>query len=114
MLPIRCSIRGCVMSEVTSPVIEQGLLVAEHLSPNQRAWRRFKRNRPALVALVFTVGLVLLVLLWPLWQTHVIATHLPAALNALAFNSDQISDAQFELPSAQHWFGTDVHGRDLL
>ena len=27
---------------------------------------------------------------------------------------DQISDSQFHAPSPEHWFGTDVHGRDLL
>src|SRR5436309_3044212 len=34
----------------------------EHLSPNQRAWRRFKRNRPAVASLVFR-GVVLIALL---------------------------------------------------
>jgi ABC-type dipeptide/oligopeptide/nickel transport system permease subunit len=27
---------------------------------------------------------------------------------------NDVSDAQFQKPGAQHWFGTDVHGRDLL
>jgi len=30
------------------------------------------------------------------------------------FDPDAVSDAQFQAPSAQHWCGTDVHGRDLL
>jgi len=29
-------------------------------------------------------------------------------------NPDQLSDAQFASPGAQHWFGTDVHGRDVF
>jgi oligopeptide transport system permease protein len=27
---------------------------------------------------------------------------------------DQLSDAQFSPPTVQHWFGTDVHGRDVF
>ena len=29
-------------------------------------------------------------------------------------NPNQLSDAQFSPPDAQHWFGTDVHGRDIF
>ena len=29
-------------------------------------------------------------------------------------NPDQLSDTQFSPPDAQHWFGTDLHGRDLF
>lgn len=73
--------------------------MVEHLSPNQRAWRRFRRNKPAVISGVFVFLLVSLVVLWP-----VISTSEP----------DATSDAQFQPPSLKHWFGTDVHGRDLL
>jgi peptide/nickel transport system permease protein/oligopeptide transport system permease protein len=42
---------------------------------------------------------VVLVLVWP-WLT--------------SYSWNAISDAQFQPPSSRHWFGTDVHGRDLL
>jgi len=83
----------------------------EHLSPNQKAWRRFRRNRPASVASVLLIVLVLAVLFWPLFSQPALAPHLPAALT---HPPDAISDAQFEPPGSGHWFGTDVHGRDLL
>jgi peptide/nickel transport system permease protein/oligopeptide transport system permease protein len=71
----------------------------EQLTPNQRAWRRFKQNRAAVAGAWFLLGLAALAVLWPwLW---------PQDPNA-------ISDAQFAAPNPQHWFGTDVHGRDLL
>ena len=74
----------------------------DHLSPNQRAWRRFTRNRPAVISLVFVSVLALLALLvlLSLWITP--------------YKPDAVSDTQFQPPGAQHWFGTDVHGRDLL
>lgn len=72
---------------------------ATSLSPNQRAWRRFHRNRLARFSAWFLAAIVLLVLLWPLVSPH---------------NPDALSDAQFAAPSAKHWFGTDVHGRDVF
>lgn len=74
-------------------------MTAEHLSPNQRAWRRFKRNSPAVVSSCFLILVILVVLLWPLFTPY---------------SPTQLSDAHSEPPSAAHWFGTDVHGRDLL
>ena len=68
-------------------------------SPRARAWRRFRRHTPAVLSLAFLAGLALLVLAWPL-----VAPYQP----------DVTTDAQFLPPSARHWFGTDVHGRDLL
>jgi peptide/nickel transport system permease protein/oligopeptide transport system permease protein len=72
---------------------------SHHLTPNQRAWRRFRRNKPAVLCL-FLVGLfALLVAVWPL---------------VTPYSANAITDDQFRPPSAKHWFGTDVHGRDLL
>ena len=71
----------------------------EHLSPNQKAIRRFLRNRPAVISMVVLVFLAAVVLLWPF-----VASHSPTAL----------SDAQSQAPGSGYWFGTDVHGRDLM
>ena len=71
----------------------------EHLSPNQRAWRRFLQNRPALMSAVILAAITLLVLIWP-WISP--------------YSAIALSEAHSEGPSAQHWFGTDVHGRDLM
>lgn len=60
---------------------------------------RFRRNKPAVISLVLLVCLVVVVIVWP-WLA--------------SYSWETISDAQFEPPSANHWFGTDVHGRDLL
>ena len=84
------------MSESSSTT---GLRPLEHLSPNQKAWRRFKANKPAMISLWFLVVVLLGVLLWPL------ISHL---------HPNEVSDAQFHTPEAAHWFGTDVNGRDLL
>ncbi|HKQ37427.1 MAG TPA: ABC transporter permease [Verrucomicrobiae bacterium] len=71
----------------------------EHLSPNQRAWRRFLKNKPAVISLIIFVVLVALVLIWP-WIAP--------------YSWNTTSEAQFTPPSHAHWFGTDVHGRDLF
>lgn len=68
-------------------------------SPRQRAWRRFCRNRPAVFSGVFLLAVILFAVIYPL------VSHYPP---------DQLSDAQFQPPSAQHFLGTDIHGRDLL
>ncbi len=72
---------------------------ASHPSPGRLAWRRFKRNRPAMISLVFVLAAVAFILLVPAFS--------PYSPNA-------ISDAQFQPPGASHWCGTDIHGRDLL
>ncbi|MFT6561967.1 MAG: oligopeptide transport system permease protein, partial [Limisphaerales bacterium] len=68
------------------------------VSPNRRAWLRFRDNRPAMVASVFLLGLLVLALAWPL----------------ISSRGDLHSDAQFAAPNGGSWFGTDVHGRDLF
>ena len=69
------------------------------LSPTQRAWRRFLRNRPAVISGAFLLAVLLIVLVWPALTRH---------------QPDAVSDKQFWRPCADYWFGTDVHGRDLL
>ena len=79
-----------------------------HISPNQQAWRRFTNNRPAVLSAAFLVLLLLAIAGWPL------ALKLSGAAFAQLHNPNELSDAQFMPPGAQHWFGTDVHGRDLF
>ena len=78
------------------------------LSPGQQAWRRFRENRPAVVSSVYLALLTLGILAWPLLLALVGGTfghdHAP----------EQLSDAQFAPPSLHHWFGTDLHGRDVF
>lgn len=68
-------------------------------SPGRLAWRRFTRNRPAVACGLFLLVLVTLLLAWP---------------QVSATDPNALSDAQFQPPAAKHWYGTDVHGRDLL
>jgi peptide/nickel transport system permease protein len=65
------------------------------------SWRRFLRNRLAVVGLVIVVALVLVAIL----------------ANQLAPYSPYIGDLRTTRllpPSAAHWFGTDDQGRDIL
>lgn len=75
---------------------------------SQLAWRRFRANRPAIVSAWFLAILLLVVIAWPVFLK------ISGAPFARLHNPDQLSDAQFSAPSLQHWFGTDLHGRDLL
>jgi oligopeptide transport system permease protein len=79
-----------------------------HLSPGQRAWRRFKKNRAASWSAWYLVILLALIIAWP-WLLKISGGDF-----AKIHNPDQLSDAQFAPPSAHHWFGTDTHGRDLF
>jgi ABC-type dipeptide/oligopeptide/nickel transport system permease subunit len=68
-------------------------------SPAQLAWRRFLRNRAAVLGGILGAIVVMAALIGPRFSPY-------------AF--DQVSDAQFQPPNLAHWFGTDVHGRDLF
>jgi peptide/nickel transport system permease protein len=61
-------------------------------------WRRFRRNRLAMVGLVFLVLLLLAAVFAPLITPYDITER---------------SDSFRQGPSAEHWFGTDAIGRDV-
>ncbi len=77
-------------------------LVAERASRSWRriAWRRFVRNRVAVAAALFLIGMYMVALFAP-----VIAPYDPDAVDILYTNAR---------PSRQHLLGTDESGRDVL
>jgi peptide/nickel transport system permease protein/oligopeptide transport system permease protein len=80
----------------------------QHVSPGQRAWQRFQKNRPAVCAAWFLGLLLVAIVAWP------VILKISGAAFAHLHDPDRLSDAQFVPPGAQHWFGTDLHGRDLF
>jgi peptide/nickel transport system permease protein/oligopeptide transport system permease protein len=58
--------------------------------------------------------LVIVVSIWPILLKGMSAAGSAGTSVAQRFQPDQISDDQFQSPNSRHWFGTDVHGRDLL
>lgn len=82
--------------------------INQHVSPARQAWWRFKRNRAAIVSAWFLIFLIAAVLVWP------VILKISSAHFAQLHNPNNLSDAQFTPPGAQHWFGTDLHGRDLF
>lgn len=93
----------------TEPVLPRG-----ELTPNQRAWKRFKRNRLAVWSLWCVVLLMTCVVLWPISLKLAGSAGPGPAKWSQRLNPEQLSDDQFQKPSGRHWFGTDVHGRDLF
>jgi oligopeptide transport system permease protein len=79
-----------------------------HASPGRRAWLRFKKNRPAVLSGWFLLVLLAAILAWP------VLLKLEGGNFAKMHEPDWVSDSQFAVPGAQHWFGTDVHGRDVF
>jgi peptide/nickel transport system permease protein len=68
--------------------------------PTARALRRFANNGAAIAGLAILIPVIFLVIAYPL-----ILPHKPNDIDLLALNTG---------PSAQHWFGTDGVGRDIL
>lgn len=83
------------MTDVAQP------LVSPRRSAIWFAWRRFFRNRGAVISAI-VLGLIIVVALLAPWLT-------PWDPNAQLFLTDSLA-----FPSAQHWFGIDNIGRDFL
>lgn len=69
------------------------------VSPGRRAWRRLLANRGAVVAGGFLLVVLGLAIAGPWWWR---------------IEGNAGSDLQFAAPGPGHWFGTDIHGRDVL
>ncbi|HSY44168.1 MAG TPA: ABC transporter permease [Candidatus Acidoferrum sp.] len=80
----------------------------EHFSPGRRAWLRFQRNRSAVLGAYYLVLLLVVVVAWPIFLK------ISPSDFAQHHNPNQLSDVQFSPPDAKHWFGTDIHGRDVF
>jgi peptide/nickel transport system permease protein/oligopeptide transport system permease protein len=78
------------------------------------AWRRFRANRLATISAWLLAVVVVIVLAWPVVLR--IAGHSGSAGTAFAqaHNPERVSEDQFQPPGPRHWFGTDIHGRDLF
>jgi len=64
------------------------------------AWRRLARNKLAMVGLAIVIIMAVIALLAP-----IIAPYNP---------NDRIKEVSQQGPSYQHWFGTDILGRDIF
>ncbi len=69
-------------------------------TPGYEAWKRFKRNKTAIIGLVIVCLLILVAIFAPL-------------LAPFDYTAQDYS-AMMQKPSAAHWFGTDAYGRDIL
>ncbi|MFD2044439.1 ABC transporter permease [Ornithinibacillus salinisoli] len=70
------------------------------LSYWQDAWKRLVKNKLAMSGLFFLIVLGIMAIFGPILSPYEVnTTDLPN---------------QFKPPSAEHWFGTDLHGRDVF
>src|SRR5215510_14115962 len=83
-------------------------------SPGRRAWRRFKHNRAAVLSALFLALLLLAVMAWPVMLSIAGTSGTNGAGFASAHDPERVSEEQFVSPGVRHWFGTDVHGRDVF
>ena len=79
---------------------ESGFVVLESKTYFQDAWLRFRRNKLALVSLVFLGAMILLAIFVPIFSPY-------------AYDEISLSEINL-LPCAEHLLGTDKFGRDIL
>jgi len=75
-------------------------IVRPSISYWQDAWRRLKKNKLAIISLIFIIIITLLAIAIPAFSKYDYATN------------DLVASNQW--PSSKHWFGTDQLGRDMF
>jgi oligopeptide transport system permease protein len=82
--------------------------------PARRVWCRFWQHRLAAVSACFLLALVVLVVTWPIVLAQAPRFGIRGASFASQHDPNRVFDSRFQPPDFQHWFGTDVHGRDVF
>ncbi|MGE6377175.1 ABC transporter permease [Peribacillus muralis] len=84
----------------TSPILPHKEAEDKVISPWKEGWKSFKKNKVALVGLGIVLFFILIAIFAPLIAPY-------------SFEEQKLSDKHLA-PSAEHWFGTDEFGRDIL
>ncbi|MFG6495953.1 ABC transporter permease [Fictibacillus sp. UD] len=91
------------LAKSTPPLVPQHVpapVEDKAISPWKEAWRNFKKNKIALVGLSIVSFFILLAIFADLLAPY-------------HFRDGNLADKHIS-PSAEHWFGTDEFGRDIL
>lgn len=89
------------MSTIEKTVKEKTVVVEESTSLWQDAWIRLKKNRLALISLYVLITISVMSIVVPF-------------LSPYSYEEINFSAMSASPPSAKHWFGTDVLGRDMF
>ena len=79
---------------------DREVVVRPSLSYWADTWRRLKRNKLAMLGLIFLIMLSFMAIFGPILSPYDVNT--------------QILADQYQKPSSTHWFGTDSSGRDVF
>ena len=94
------------MSKIVTPAMEKiqkknaKRKKAYKSTPAREAWKRFKRNKTAIIGLIVVALLILIAIFAPVIAPYDFA--------------EQNYSAMMKKPSAEHLFGTDLFGRDIF
>lgn len=94
------------MAKMHTPAMEKiekknaGRKKPHQSTPGYESWKRFKRNKTAIIGLVVVILMILIAFVAPLIAPY--------------DYQSQDYGAMMQKPSAAHWFGTDHLGRDIF